>query len=591
MIIAIERSADNFNKLIMLHQVEILREHLLLDIHRVQEDLYSQTTRHPESRDAILNHVSDMVNGINSCFDCHHTDEVNERLSDIQQQIGQYSGALNRVLDLQVKKAHGLQEAHEKARIIGDSLIGKVDTVIVATHKKLWEQTEHSLRGLHRTKMIVLILVAFGPLLVGVSVFTAIKSLTKPIDILLGATKRIKTGDLDYRIEGLKDEFAELAIAFNDMAGSLREHMRAIEESEKRYRLLFESAADAIFILDAGSEFTGDILKANQAAAKMHGYTVDELLTMNIRDLDTPDAALGIPVRIDRLMSGERLQTEITHQKKDGTVFPVEISAAVFEVGEHKYILAIDRDITERKQAEEALQRAQQIRLAGELATGLAHEIKNPLAGIKVTMAALSEEAYLTEEDRDVLTKVIDEIKRIEYLMKSVLSFARPPKPQFIDTDVNTILDAVASLALKDRSRSGKGSRAITIVRNFETSVPRIHADPMQLQQIFMNLLLNAVDAMPEGGTLVMRTFFDEESSSVGVEISDTGTGVDVAVIDKLFQPFFTTKPKGTGLGLAITKRLVEEHGGKISIQNNRDKGALFKIRLPAANQERVSAG
>jgi two-component system sensor histidine kinase AtoS len=432
-------------------------------------------------------------------------------------------------------------------------------------------------------------LIAVGPLLTIGLAYTLIRGFTKPINILLKATKRLKAGDLDYRIEGLKDEFAELAIAFDDMAGSLKEHLREIEESERRYRLLFESAADAIFILDAEGAQAGKIVAANQAAAKMHGYSAEELMTLNIKDLDTPDAAAAVPARIERMLKGgEWLKAEVTHCAKDGRVFPIELSAGVFEFGNHKYILAIDRDITERKQAQEALQRAEQIRTAGELATGLAHEIKNPLAGIKVTMETLAEEPYLSEEDRSVLFKVIDEIKRIEGLIKGLLNFARPPKPQFTPTDVNTVLDTAAQLVLKNRSHASGETGAIDMVKELSPDLPEIIGDPMQLKQVFMNLLLNAVDAMPEGGTVVLKTSFGEAAHAVMVDISDTGKGIDARVLDKMFQPFFTTKSKGTGLGLAISKRLIEEHGGKISIENNKGGGSTFRISLPCDNGKRV---
>jgi two-component system sensor histidine kinase AtoS len=369
------------------------------------------------------------------------------------------------------------------------------------------------------------------------------------------------------------------------MAISLQEHTQKIEESEKRYRNLFDSAADAIFVLSLEDQKVGDILQANRAAAKMHGYSVDELLTMNIIDLDSPTAALAVPFRIERMLQGEWLRTEIKHRKRDGTEFPVEISSGIFDVGGQKYILALDRDITERKQAEESLQRAQQIRIAGEMATGLAHEIKNPLAGIKATMEMFSREAYFPEEDRAILNKVIDEIKRIEYLMKSLLNFARPPKPNFVRTDVNAVLETVIGAVLKDPAFARDEARAIRLVRNYGSRLPEASADPMQLQQIFMNLLLNAADAMPKGGTLTLETIHDLPSQMLRITISDTGTGIDAAVISKIFQPFFTTKAKGTGLGLAITKRLVEEHEGQISIESKAGGGAQFTIRLPALQE------
>ncbi len=582
---AIETNTARFDELIMLHQVEILREHLLLHIRRVQADLYLQSTGRRKNVREIVEHVAEMEDSINSCFDCHHSENVERRIQSLKDQIAEYEHSLSRVLTMEANPAR--HRAEEEATYeLGDKLIRQGDTMIALTNSNLNQRTETALRTANRTKSLLIALVTFGPLLSIGLAFTLIRNFTKPINVLLTATKRLKTGNLDYRIRGLKDEFAELATAFNDMAGSLRGHMQAIEESEKRYRLLFESAGDAIFILEAEGEQAGKIVQANQSAGRMHGYPAEELMTMNIKDLDSPEASLGFPVRLQRLLAGERIQAEITHCKKDGTVFPVEISAALLEVGDHRYILAIDRDITERKQAEAELRRAQQIKVAGELATGLAHEIKNPLSGIMVSMEALSEESYLPDEDRDLLQKVIKEIKRIEFLMNGLLNFTRPPKPQFEKTAVNEILENVASLVLKERSGRRNGEAPIHLVRDFAEYLPEIMADPAQLEQIFMNLLLNAADAMPEGGTVSIKTGFDRESGFVRIDVSDTGQGIDSAIIGKIFRPFFSTKAKGTGLGLAITKRLVEEHGGRINLQNNPAGGVTFTITLPAPNQE-----
>ena len=434
-------------------------------------------------------------------------------------------------------------------------------------------------------------LVAAGPVLVAILAFTVIRGVTGPISVLLDATRKLKAGNLEYRIEGLRDEFGELAIGFNVMAGSLKEQLKKIEESEKRYRLLFEIAGDAIFILDAEGDAAGNIVAANQAAVSMHGYTHDELLALNIRDIDAPEDAARASGRIQRIFSGEWIKTEINHIKKDGTVFPIEISAGLLEFGNHRYILALDRDITERKQMEQALQRTEHIKCAGEMATGLAHEIKNPLAGIKLSIEVLSQsmEKNLAGEDKEILSKVIDEIKRIESLIKGLLNFARPPLPQLVNTDVNAVLDSVASLVLQNQSRTPGGPRSITLAKDFDGNLPEIMADPMQLRQVFMNLILNAVDAMKDGGNLGIKTRFDNANQSVRVELSDTGRGIDAVVMGKLFQPFFTTKTKGTGLGLAISKRLVEDHGGKIGFEKNSAGGATFIITLPVAPSERMS--
>jgi two-component system, NtrC family, sensor histidine kinase AtoS len=584
LLVLTERRSSAFGDLILLHQVEILRERLLLDIRKVEADLYSQRTRHPESVDAMVTHVDDMENSVKTCLECHHEESVMARLYDLDHQVNQFSRALSRTLTLRANSRR-MQDELEKTHLIASSLINKVNTMIILTNIELGHRTENALRDVQRAKLFIIVLVAAGPLMLTILGFSALGSFTKPIQVLLAATRKVKAGDLDARIAGLKNEFAELGDAFDDMAHSLRENMRAIQESEKRYRLLFESAADAIFILTAEGEEAGGIVQANQAAARMHGYSVTELLTMNIKDLDSPEAAAGIPARIDELLRGAWMQAQICHRKKDGTVFPVEISAGLFEVGGQKYILAIDRDITERKDAEVALQRAEQDKIVGEMAAGLAHEIKNPLAGLKVTMEILSEESYLAKEDRDALKRATDEIRRIEYLMKGLLNFARPPKLQFEMTDVNAVLEAVASLAIKDRSYKRDKENSIYVIKDFEANLPETLADPMQLQQIFMNLLLNAADAMPKGGTLFLKTRFDAASDILQITVSDTGTGIDASVMNSIFKPFFTTKAKGSGLGLAITKRLIEEHGGRISIENNTGRGARFTISLPATRK------
>jgi two-component system sensor histidine kinase AtoS len=254
-------------------------------------------------------------------------------------------------------------------------------------------------------------------------------------------------------------------------------------------------------------------------------------------------------------------------------------------------LIHVIRDITERKRIEEELQRAEQLKTVGEWATGLVHEIKNPLAGIKGSVEVLADEASLPDEDRAIVVQAVEEIKRIEVLLKSLLNFAKPPKPQLVLTDVNNILDKTIDFALRHPSVLSNSSMAINVFKDLDPELPQTMADPVQIQQVFLNLLLNAIDAMPNGGMLATKTSYDTKLDSIQITISDTGSGMDKSIKSKVFQPFFTTKRKGSGLGLAITRRLVEQHGGQIYLESDPGKGTVFNIffRVNDKNKEEVS--
>jgi two-component system sensor histidine kinase AtoS len=369
------------------------------------------------------------------------------------------------------------------------------------------------------------------------------------------------------------------------------EMFRTLEENQKRYRMLFESAGDAIFMLEADGENVGRIVSANRAAADMHGYSVEELVGMRIQDLDTPEAAAGSPERIRRILDGEWIDAEISHRKKDGSVFPVEVSAGLLEFEDQKYILAFDKDITERKQAEEALQRAEQLVVVGEMAAGLAHEIKNPLSGIKLSIEILSNELDLAKEDDELFQRIIAEINRIETLLKNLLNYAKPPVPQFAPIDVNWIIEAAvkaAKYSLKGPALGANPQQAkeIEFVKELG-DLPLIVADAAQLQQVILNLLLNAVHAVHDGGTIRLATTAMVDDA-IQIVVADNGKGIAELGLEKIFLPFFTTKPKGTGLGLSICKRLIEQHNGTIRVARNPEGGLTFTIRLPVQQTREV---
>ncbi len=459
-IVNIETTTSKMDNLIRLHQIEILREHLLIEIKRSQTDLYLKDTKYARSVDTIVSHVRDMDRVINNCFTCHHTEAVTKRISALRNQTEQYKDALSRVYTIR-SNTERRREEEEAAVNIGMDLVSEVNSITQLTSRKLEERTRAAFQEIAQTKKILYLILACVPVLAISLSIVFIRGFTSPLSEILSATRKLKAGNLNYRIRELPDEFGEVAASFNAMAASLKE----------------------------------DFLK---------------------------------------------------------------------------------------------MQWAEQLIVLGEMAGGLAHEIKNPLAGIKASMEVLSGDQSVSSENRMVLLKVIEQIRKIEVLLKSLLNFARPPKPQFLLVDLNSVIDSTVGLAERHPAFSSRDGNPIVIMKDFEVRLPDIMADPLQLQQVFMNLLLNSADAMQDGGTITIQTSVAEGGQTVAVKMIDTGHGIAEAAIDKIFQPFFTTKTHGTGLGLAITKGLIEQHGGDIRVQNNHDRGVSFTITLPMKQGDEV---
>ncbi|MFH1020297.1 MAG: ATP-binding protein, partial [Pseudomonadota bacterium] len=280
--------------------------------------------------------------------------------------------------------------------------------------------------------------------------------------------------------------------------------------------------------------------------------------------------------------------------KKDGTVFQVDFSAGLLEIEGRKYILAFDRDISLRVRTEEALLRSRQLATVGQMAAGLAHEIKNPLAGIKVSMEVLVNELELSPQDKEIFLRIVREIQRIETLLRNLLNYARPSRPAFSRIDLNGQIENCiksAEMILKSPEYAADNRKRIVFHRTMADNLPLIKADSDQLQQIFLNLFLNAIEAITGDGTISVTTRTGQDNNTVLVAVSDTGKGMTPQTRAEIFHPFYTTKPKGNGLGLAITKRLVELHQGEIEVDSTSGQGTTFLITFPVEQgQEQETA-
>jgi signal transduction histidine kinase len=203
----------------------------------------------------------------------------------------------------------------------------------------------------------------------------------------------------------------------------------------------------------------------------------------------------------------------------------------------------------------------------------LAHEIKNPLAGIAGAIQVLGDTLPEADDRRPVVDKVLEQVRRIDGTVRDLLTYARPKAARLASTDIHEVIDnALGVVTLFPTSR-------VNVVRHFQTGLPRAMVDGQQLGQVLSNLFINAVQAMPEGGTLTVATSSDPQG--IQVSVRDSGTGIPKSKLNRIFDPFYTTKTRGTGLGLPICRRVVEAHHGTITVSSRQGQGSEFIVQLP----------
>ncbi len=235
----------------------------------------------------------------------------------------------------------------------------------------------------------------------------------------------------------------------------------------------------------------------------------------------------------------------------------------------------------ELKATTHSLRRADRLAALGQLSAGIAHEIRNPLASIKGAVEILCATGPTAEEKKEFGDIVRQEVTRINNLIAEFLRFARPPEPRIESKDIHDLVNATISLVEGLASR-----RKLKIVRRCSCTTGRVSADEDQIRQVVLNVLLNAVEAMEEGGILTLVCSEDPNSNSVIVEVSDTGPGVEDGKLERIFDPFFTTKAQGTGLGLSIADQLIRNHGGGITARRNETGGLTVALRLPSPAED-----
>ncbi len=363
---------------------------------------------------------------------------------------------------------------------------------------------------------------------------------------------------------------------------------------------LVESAAEAIFSFNPA----GAIDSWNGGAARLYGWTKEEALGRHWGFLLTDGARRPVEEALAILSSGgEAKSLEVAFAAKDGRAIPVEITFSAIRDSAGKVVgtSAISLDLTEKKRMIDVLVQSEKLAEIGRMGSGIVHEIKNPLTSIMMMSDIIVATKDLPEKTLKYADIIQKEAQRILRLSQNILSFARPQKPEMKETDVNRVLEDTLGL-VEYELKKGK----VRVRFSPDPAVPLVWGDGEKLKQVFLNLLVNAAHAMPEGGGLEVCTFGPGSAvpppgdaagwprAAVGeppagpyvvVWIADRGTGIPTQLLDKIFEPFFSTKAegKGTGLGLYISRNIILEHRGRIEVASEIGAGTVFTIILPTA--------
>ena len=345
--------------------------------------------------------------------------------------------------------------------------------------------------------------------------------------------------------------------------------------SEARWQSVVESAVDGIVVIDQH----GRIESFNPAAERLFGYAEREVIGQNVNMLMPSPYREEHDTYLARyLATGTKkiigLGREVQGLRRDGTTFPLHLSVGEVQANGERRFTGILHDLTARTEIERQLREQTALARLGEMAAVVAHEVKNPLAGIRGDIQVIGGRPPADSTDRRMAGEIVSRIDALSALMKDLLLFARPPEPRPQLTDVTHLMTATADLL-----RTDPALREVAV--HVDGEAPPVMADGSLLQIVFHNLLVNGAQAMHGRGDI--RVSIDHAQARCRIVIADTGPGIPADIRDKVFSPFFTTKARGSGLGLPTCRRLVEAHHGTIGVDCPPTGGTTVTISLPAA--------
>ncbi|HTY36937.1 MAG TPA: ATP-binding protein [Bacteroidota bacterium] len=361
-------------------------------------------------------------------------------------------------------------------------------------------------------------------------------------------------------------------------AQTLSRKNRELQISEARYRGLFEQASVAIYVLMSETDKVVDV---NKEGLDLLGFTKEELVAMPSFPFESSDAATLTGLRNPEGYFGEAVLVA-----RDGSKLNVEISAGPFVRGIDSKVLLFVRDVTEQKKIREKLILAEKMSLMGTLASGIAHEIRNPLAAVSLNLQYLLEKTNEGTPVHGAVVTALEGSKRIEKVIDNTLGLARMTPPKIRDESINDIVEQAMTFVRLSIQQKG-----LDLVTSLGEGLPFVQVDGRQIQQVLINLIQNAVDATPQGNSIQLKTYCFEETlqlvegvpaeKSVVLSIRDTGVGIPAERMADLFEPLKTSKPGGTGLGLALSKRILDRHNAEIQIESAEGGGTMVRLIFP----------
>lgn len=353
-----------------------------------------------------------------------------------------------------------------------------------------------------------------------------------------------------------------------------KQREEALKESEEKYRIIAENTTDLICVIDV----YGKINYASPSIKTILGYEANEQIGKQSFDFFHPDDIDQLTSLLGNLMHTKKpVKLEVRCKHADGKWVFLEASVTPV-VGEDcriNSIVVVARDITDRKKTEEMLRKSDKLSVLGQLAAGVAHEIRNPLTSIKGFLQLLQSTAT---ENRDYFEIMLSEIDRINGIVSEFMLLSKPQVLNFTLTNISTLIEHVISLIKTQAILMN-----VQIYYHYQSDLPSILCVEDQMKQVFINLLKNAIEAMPDGGNVYINV--KQADNELVISFKDEGCGIPPNRLKTLGEPFYTTKEKGTGLGLMICFKIIENHGGKIHISSEIGKGSIFSIHLPIKGQ------